>query len=91
MIILLRFCFIKFPIANNNYDFIHTDLVGFSQNLYTVQERNNDMAIILKIFSYISITSFDDITVNFTTISGAAIEGNTFFTNKIKSFTIIGS
>ena len=51
--------------------------MGFGQNVYTVHENEEVISIIL--FSYISITSEDEVVVNFTTESDSAIEGITAF------------
>lgn len=50
-----------------------TDPVGFSQNVFTVHEYEDSINI--AIFSYISVTAFDEITVNFTTFNESATEG----------------
>ena len=55
----------------------HTGPVGFSQSVYTVHE--NQRVINIPIFSYIFISRFDDVMVNFTTYSENAMEGTSIY------------
>ena len=53
---------------------IVTDTIGFSQELVAVWE---DQGVVqMTVFSYSSVTSLDDLVLNFTTYSGNATEGN---------------
>ena len=51
-----------------------TDTIGFSQELVTIREDQGVAEI--TIFSYDSVTSHDDLTLNLTTFGGNATEGN---------------
>ena len=60
---------------------LHADRIGFGQSVYTVHESSGQISI--PIFSYINVASSDDLTANFTTFGGTAVEGTIIYVRNI--------